>query len=84
MCVSSFTDCPEGYYGAGCNQSCHCSGSPCDNMTGQCHCLAGMKGQHCETGKDGRRHAKRACRVGPWGKRNLGRGRKGFKSINQK
>ena len=49
VCVS---DCPQGRFGEGCVQACACTGAPCDRVTGQCQCLAGTRGAHCEHGKN--------------------------------
>ena len=46
MCLVS--DCPEGWFGAGCVHPCNCSSAPCDKVTGQCKCPAGTTGKHCE------------------------------------
>ncbi|XP_070563321.1 receptor-type tyrosine-protein phosphatase mu-like isoform X2 [Ptychodera flava] len=42
-------DCPNGKYGAGCTQICHCVNG-CDGATGECHnggCLQGWSGSKC-------------------------------------
>ncbi|GBP52830.1 Protein draper [Eumeta japonica] len=43
------TQCPEGYYGDQCSESCPCSNnSSCDASTGRCVCAAGWTGERCE------------------------------------
>ena len=49
-CRSSFTDCPDGYYGANCTQQCHCGHGFCNVVTGLCKCYSGWQGQHCDAG----------------------------------
>ncbi|CAH1243138.1 TIE1 [Branchiostoma lanceolatum] len=44
------TDCPDGMYGAGCTQTCHCAnGAACDKKTGAClgGCLEPWAGDSC-------------------------------------
>ncbi|KAG9352925.1 hypothetical protein JZ751_017501 [Albula glossodonta] len=53
----SVTECTDGSFGVGCTQSCDCSGSPCDKVTGQCRCPAGTTGERCE----------KVCVDGYWG-----------------
>lgn len=46
--------CHRGTFGVGCLQSCTCvvehESSPCDHVTGECHCLPGYNGSSCEAG----------------------------------
>ncbi|XP_078396918.1 N-acetylglucosamine-1-phosphodiester alpha-N-acetylglucosaminidase isoform X5 [Cetorhinus maximus] len=41
--------CPNGFYGDGCSQKCHCiNGGNCDHIHGTCSCLPGYRGDFCE------------------------------------
>ena len=50
--------CPEGRYGANCEQECTCqNGAQCDAATGACTCALGFQGARCE----------RPCEAGRFG-----------------
>lgn len=52
-----FKACPEGTYGRGCSERCHCqNGGSCHNITGECACPAGYTGLKCE----------RSMCISPW------------------
>lgn len=45
--------CPPGFHGHRCQLACNCQGkAQCDARTGQCLCLSGYQGEHCEKGKE--------------------------------
>ncbi|XP_035463452.1 N-acetylglucosamine-1-phosphodiester alpha-N-acetylglucosaminidase isoform X2 [Scophthalmus maximus] len=42
-------ECPPGFYGDGCNQTCGCAnGGSCDPVRGRCACTPGFHGNTCE------------------------------------
>ncbi|XP_070692131.1 N-acetylglucosamine-1-phosphodiester alpha-N-acetylglucosaminidase [Pempheris klunzingeri] len=42
-------ECPPGFYGDGCNQTCACvNGGSCDPVHGRCACPPGFRGNACE------------------------------------
>ena len=45
-----FAACPTGRYGKNCLFDCECGGSTCDPTNGECICIAGKMGDHCEQG----------------------------------
>ena len=49
MTVCSFSECPTGYYGEGCQQRCSCGdlGNTCNRVNGSCQCNDCWEGFNC-------------------------------------
>ncbi|KAG8145219.1 hypothetical protein E2320_013576, partial [Naja naja] len=45
----TFSECPQGTFGYGCQQLCECmNNATCDYVTGTCYCSPGFKGIRCD------------------------------------
>lgn len=62
-CVRISEACPEGLFGARCEEQCDCGDNvSCHHVTGACDCPRGWRGRRCEKGEPAplRRHGARA------------------------